>query len=129
MKKKKILLIDDEQDFTNLVTMRLEHYGYEIKVLSTAKDILASVHEFIPDVILLDLLMPGLGGIETCQMLDQDPIGMNVPIIVLSGLDKESDKLKAYQCGVVDYIVKPIDWDALIRSIKKSIDEKSANTP
>jgi DNA-binding response OmpR family regulator len=130
MKKKKILLIDDEQDFTELIKMRLEHYGvYEVRVLSSAKDILTYVHEFAPDIILLDLLMPGLGGIEACQMLNHDPIGMSVPIIILSGLDKKADKLEAYKCGVVDYITKPIDWDALIRSIEKIIKEKSDNSP
>ncbi|MFH1075220.1 MAG: response regulator [Candidatus Firestonebacteria bacterium] len=128
MKKKKILLIDDEQDFTDLMKMRLEHGGaYEVVVLSSAKDILTHVREFVPDVILLDLLMPGLGGIEACQMLDRDPIGMNVPIIVLSGLDKEADKAKAYKCGVVDYIMKPVNWNVLIKSIEKSIKEKSDN--
>src|SRR4030042_1558156 len=126
---KKILLIDDEQDFADLLKMRLEHVGaYEVKVLLSAKDILAHVREFLPDVILLDLLMPGLGGIEVCQMLDRDPIGMNVPIIVLSGLDKEVDKIKAYKCGVVDYIVKPIDWDLLTKSIERSIKGKSDNS-
>lgn len=127
--RKKILLIDDEQDFADLLKMRLEHGGaYEVKVLLSAKDILANVREFLPDIILLDLLMPGLGGIEVCQMLDRDPIGMNVPIIVLSGLDKEVDKIKAYKCGVVDYIVKPINWDLLARSIERSIKGKSDNS-
>jgi DNA-binding response OmpR family regulator len=119
MGKKKVLLIDDEQDFTGLMKIRLEHNGYEVRVLSSAKDILTHVHEFVPHVILLDLLMPGLGGIEACQMLDNDPIGMGVPIIVLTGLDKDADKLKAYKCGIVDYLVKPIDWQVLVKSIEK----------
>ena len=128
MKKKKILLIDDEEDFTNLTKMRLEHFGtYEVKVLLSTKDIIAHVHEFTPDVILLDLIMPGVDGIEVCEMLDQDPVGMNIPIIVLSGLDKEADKLRAYKCGVVDYIIKPINWDALLKSIEQSIKSKSKN--
>lgn len=130
MKKKKILLIDDEEDFTYLMKIRLEHSGaYEVRVLSSAKDILTHVHEFVPDVILLDLLMPGLGGIEACQMLDCDPVGMGVPIIVLSGLGKAADKLKAYKCGVVDYIVKPVDLDMLLKSIEKSIKAKSSSNP
>jgi len=126
--KKKILLVDDERDLTDLMKMRLEYGGeYEVRVLSSAKDILAQVHEFAPDVILLDLLMPELGGIEACLMLDRDQEGMGIPIIVLSGLDKESDKLKAYKCGVVDYITKPINWDVLIKSIEKSIKAKSGD--
>ncbi len=126
--KKKILIIDDETDTVALMKMHLERGdAYEVRALTSAKDIIAQVHEFAPDVILLDLLMPGLGGIEACQMLDCDPIGMGVPIIVISGLIKDADKLKAYKCGVVDYIVKPIDWDVLIKSIEKSIKAKSDN--
>ena len=128
MQKKKILLIDDEQDFSDSLKKCLERYdAYEVRVLLSVKDILVHVHEFVPDVILLDLLMPGLGGIEICQMLDSDPIGMGVPIIVLSGLDKEADKIEAYKCGVVDYIVKPVDLDILIKSIENSIKLKSEN--
>ena len=126
--KKKILIIDDETDTVALMKMHLERGdAYEVRALTSAKDIIAQVHEFAPDVILLDLLMQGLGGIEACQMLDCDPIGMGVPIIVISGLIKDADKLKAYKCGVVDYIVKPIDWDVLIKSIEKSIKAKSDN--
>lgn len=128
MVKKRVLLVDDEKDFVDFIQMRFEHYGiYEVRTLTSTKDILTHVHEFVPDVILLDLLMPGLGGIEVCQMLNSDPIGMHVPIIVLSGLDKEADRLKAYKCGVVDYIIKPVDWNQLIGSIEKSIKAKSDN--
>jgi len=125
MKKKKILLIDDEKDFVYLLKSHLEHSGaYEVKTLLSAKDILTHVHEFVPDVILLDLIMPELGGIEACQMLDRDPIGMSIPIIALSGLDKEVDKIQAYKCGIVDYIEKPVDFEVLVKAIEKSIKAK-----
>lgn len=125
MEKNKILLIDDEEDFTDFIKMRLEHSGdYDVMALSNSKDIIKHVHEFEPDVILLDLLMPGLGGIEICEMLDNDPVGIGVPIIVVSGLNKEADKIKAYKCGIVDYFVKPIDTNALIKSIERAIGSK-----
>lgn len=126
MVKKRIMVIDDEEDFTKMIKMRLESSGsYEVKVLPQVKDILVSVHAFKPDVILLDLLMPVIGGLEVCKMLNNDPIGINIPIIILSALDKDADKMMAYKLGIVDYLEKPIDSGRLISSIEKAIKSKS----
>jgi DNA-binding response OmpR family regulator len=122
MAKSKVLLVDDEENFAVLMKMRLEHDGdYDVKVLTTAKNVIEVVHEFVPDVILLDLLMPGLGGLEACEMLDKDKTGAGIPVIVLSALGSDSDKLKAYKLGVVGYFVKPVKADELIRVIGKAI--------
>jgi len=127
MEKKKILLIDDEADFTSLIKMRLEHDGnYDVRILPDAKDVVKDVHEFEPDIILLDLLIPGIGGFEICEMLNKDPLGIGIPIIVISGLNKDADKLKAYKCGAADYLVKPLDSKALLRSIEKAIKDKQS---
>lgn len=125
MDKKKILLVDDDHAFVEMVKMRLEFHGYETQVLEEAKEILPSVHAFKPDAILLDLLMPGTDGMDVCEMLNNDPMGVDIPIIVLSGLSKMADKAKAYKLGVVDYLVKPIEPADLITSVKKAIDAKS----
>lgn len=130
MVKKKILIIDDEEDFLNLLKLRLEsEASYLVKTLSDSKEVISSVHLFRPDVILLDLLMPGVGGLEICQMLNNDPIGQGVPIIVLTALDKELDKTKALKLGVEGYLVKPVDDQALIAVIEKTIKLKSEDNP
>jgi two-component system alkaline phosphatase synthesis response regulator PhoP len=122
MGKKKIIVIDDEVDFLKIVTLNLEGTGkYEVLALSTAKDIMPQIHEFRPDIIILDILMPGVGGIEVCQMLNNDSIGRNIPIIVLSALEKDEDKKRAYKVGVVDYIVKPVEIKSLIARIEKAL--------
>jgi two-component system alkaline phosphatase synthesis response regulator PhoP len=125
MKKKKILVVDDDESVAGTIKLLLETANcYEVKVLLQAKDILSHVHVFKPDVILLDLLMPDIGGLEVCEMLDKDSIGMGTPIIVVSGLDKDVDKVSAYKLGIVDYLVKPITRDSLIASIEKAIKSK-----
>lgn len=127
MAKKKILIVDDEVDFTAMIKLHLEHLNeYEVRILPEAKGILAEVHTFKPDVIILDLLMPVIGGLEVCRMLNNDPIGINIPVIILSGLDKDADKIKAYKLGIVDYLVKPIDAKDMIFAIEKAIKSKSA---
>ena len=123
--KKKILVVDDDESVAGTVKLLLESTNnYQVKILSQAKDILTHVHAFKPDVILLDLLMPDIGGFEVCEMLDNDAVGMGTPIIVISGLDKDVDKVKAYKLGIVDYLVKPITKNDLVASVEKAIKSK-----
>lgn len=125
MEKRRVMIIDDEEDFLKVIKLNLEGTGkFEVDTLSNAKDMISRVHSFKPEVILLDLLMPGIGGIEACEMLNSDPIGQGVPIIILSALDKETDKVNAYKRGVVDYLTKPIGKDLLISKIEKALDSK-----
>lgn len=122
MKKKKVMVVDDEVDFLTMMKINLGEIGkYEVEVLAGAKDIVREVNRFKPDVILLDLLMPSIGGIEVCQMLNNDDLGRNTPIIILSALEKDKDKLMAYKSGVVDYLTKPIEIQVVIAAIEKAL--------
>ena len=125
IKKKKIMIIDDENDFLEITKLNLEQTSrYEVTTLSNAKDIISQVHISEPDIILLDILMPGIDGLKTCEMLNTDPLGKVTPIIILSALAKSQDKLKAYKLGVVDYITKPVDKENLIFKIEKALQSK-----
>ncbi|MFH1189754.1 MAG: response regulator [Candidatus Omnitrophota bacterium] len=120
---KKILVVDDEESFLMLVKLNLEKTGkYEVSTVSSAKDIVSKVNMFKPDIILLDIIMPGIRGIDACEMLNKDPVGARVPIIILSALDTDYDRLKAYKVGVVDYLAKPVDTAELIRRIEKALE-------
>lgn len=124
--KKKIMIIDDEESFALMLKMRIESSGdYEVTVSPEAKDIISRIHDIRPDVILLDMLMSGISGLDICDMLNHDPIGLTIPIIVVSGLDKPTDKVKAYKFGISDYLVKPVDDVKLIKAIEKAIKLKS----
>ena len=123
---KKILIIDDEKDFIKLLKLNLEAKGgYEVLALLHANDIIEQVHKFLPEIILLDILMPGIKGLEACEMLNQDPVGSEIPIIILSALNKDIDKLKAYKVGAVDYLEKPIEIGYLVEKIEKHLKLKS----
>ncbi|MBU0547198.1 MAG: response regulator [Candidatus Omnitrophica bacterium] len=125
MAKNKILVVDDEVDFIKLLKFNLEETGkYEVLALSNANDIISQVHVFKPDLILLDIIMPGIKGIEVCEMLNNDMIGKGIPIIILSALAKGADKYRAFKVGVVDYMGKPIEIDHLIVKIDKYIQFK-----
>jgi twitching motility two-component system response regulator PilH len=120
----RILIIDDDEIVCYGVKNILGKEGYEVMALLNAKDIIANVKKFKPDIILLDLYMPSIGGIEVCKMLNEDPVLKDIPIIILSALDKRPDKLKAYQQGVVEYLVKPIDREVLLAKIAKFLKYK-----
>ncbi|MCK9572397.1 MAG: response regulator [Candidatus Omnitrophica bacterium] len=125
MAKKNILIVDDEDNFTKLVKLNLEATGnFEVMVLSGPKDLLTSLRHFKPDLILLDLLMPGTGGLEVCDILNDDEFGRKVPVIILSALDKMADKSNAYKKGAVDYLVKPIETEELISRIDRVLQSR-----
>lgn len=124
-RKKKIMVVDDEEGFLKITKLNLEETNkYDVMTLSSAKDIISHVHAFKPDVILLDMLMPTIGGVEVCEMLNDDPVGSKIPIIIVSALDKNEDRLKAYKAGVVDYILKPAGKNELIVKIEKALTYK-----
>ncbi|MBU1062432.1 MAG: response regulator transcription factor [Candidatus Omnitrophica bacterium] len=120
MDKKRVLIVDDEKDLCRILKLNLEDTDkYEVLTLSTPRDILSHVQSFKPDVILLDLLMPELNGIEACEMLNKSPVdGKKIPIIIISALDKDEDKIRAYKKGASDYLVKPVERDELIAKIE-----------
>jgi two-component system alkaline phosphatase synthesis response regulator PhoP len=126
MESKRVMIVDDEENFVKVVKMNLEETGrFEVRALLNAKELIPNLYGFKPDVILLDLIMPGIGGIEACELLNNDPVGQGVPIIILTALEKEMDKVAAYKKGVVDYLVKPIEKDNLIARIDKVLQAKS----
>jgi len=125
MEKKKILVVDDEESFLQMLKLNLEEAGpFEVTGLMNAKEILTTVHSFRPQVILLDLIMPTIGGLEVCEMLNNDPIGKTIPIIIVSALDKDVDKVKAFKLGVVGYLVKPIQTENVVALVNKSLEFK-----
>jgi CheY-like chemotaxis protein len=126
MGKRKVLIIDDEVDFLKITKVNLEKTGnYEIATMSDARDILAIVRSFNPDIILMDILMPKIDGVEVCKILNNDPRGKCIPIITLSALDTDKDRLMMYKLGVVDFIPKPADKETLIAKIEKALQGKA----
>lgn len=126
MSKKKVMIVDDEKDLLELTRLTLESTGkFEVLALSEANDIIQNLHNFKPDIVLLDVRMPGIGGLDACKMLNSDPLGKNIPIIIVSILESDKDKLDAYKVGVVDYAPKSIAKEDLVAKIEKALHYKS----
>ena len=126
MEKRKVMLVDDEMDFLKITKLNLENTGkYEVQTISDARNIISQVKLFNPDVILLDILMPKIDGVEVCKMLNEDP-SSRAAIIIVSALDTDKDKLMMYKLGVVGYLIKPIGIDELISKIEKALQSRDA---
>jgi len=125
MEKRRVMIVDDEEHFLKVTKINLERTDkYDVMTLSNAKDIISQVKIFKPDIILLDILMPKMDGVEVCKLLNKDPEGEKIPIITLSALDTDKDKLMMYKLGVVDFLVKPIEKSDLIAKIEKALQFK-----
>ena len=102
------MIIDDEPADRKLLEEVLHRKGYDVRSFPNGSLALAAVLESPPDLILLDVAMPGLDGYEVCRRLQANPLSASIPIIFLSVLDGTADKVKAFQAGAVDYISKPL---------------------
>lgn len=122
--KKRIFIVDDEEVALTSLRKLLEFSGFEVETVQTAKDVVSKIKVFKADLIILDLLMPGLGGLEICSMLNDDENTRGIPIIVVSGLKSPADLKSAYRLGVINYFTKPYDFNALLEEIRKAISYK-----
>ena len=119
-KKKKILVIDDEGDLLKLEKTRLEVSGYSVITLDSGACVLETAKSEKPDLILLDVVMPGKNGCDVCRELKADPATRGIPVIIFTAHYPEEEYLKvgSGEVGADDYILKPFEAPALLAKIK-----------
>lgn len=117
MKGKKILLIDDEQDILEILSYNLEKEGYQVFTANNGSEGIVKAKEIIPDLILLDVMMPEKDGIETCQEMRQIKELQKTLIVFLSARSEEFSQLAGFDAGANDYIVKIIKPKVLISKV------------
>jgi len=118
IRSKKILIVDDEEEFLALLRRALEERGFEVITATNAVDAGMEIAGSLPSLILMDIKMAGIDGLEACAALRRNPNTRDVSIIVISALSGEADIRKARKIGITDYFVKPIDIEKLIGRIK-----------
>ncbi|MCK5533838.1 response regulator [bacterium] len=121
--KKKILVVDDEFDIVDIVKIFLEGKGYEVVSAYNGEDALKLIQKEKPDLIILDVLMPGIDGFEVCQKLKSEKDTMFIPIIFLTAKDQLADKWKGLFMGAVGYITKPFEEERLLGKIEKIFEQ------
>jgi len=113
----KILLIEDDQSLTELIRYNLTQAGFSVHCESDGEEGLLASEEFLPDLILLDWMLPNLSGIEICRRIRRTKATRNVPIIMLTARAEESDRIRGLDTGADDYVTKPFSPRELIARI------------
>ncbi len=116
---KKILIVDDEQDIVESLKFVLEAEGYECYTAFNGDDGLKSAKEIVPDLILLDIMMPKMNGYKISRLLKFDNKYKDIPIIMLTARSQEEDKLIGEETGANEYITKPFDLDYVVSKVNQ----------
>jgi two-component system alkaline phosphatase synthesis response regulator PhoP len=125
MGRKRILCVDDSDLILLMERLVLAREGYELVTASDGEEALARARENRPDLILLDVLMPRMSGLETCRRLREDMRTRSVPIIMLSTGAAEEEVAAAYHSGCNDYMTKPIDAVLLLAKVRQALGDAS----
>ena len=113
----KILVVDDEPEITEIVETFLTENGFKVRTENEPSKAIEKARGFKPDVILLDIMMPGVDGYDICQALKNDPEFSNVPIIFLTGKDRADDMGRSFKSGGDMFIKKPFSCERLLEIV------------
>jgi two-component system phosphate regulon response regulator PhoB len=136
MAKEHILVVDDEADIRELVEYNLAKEGYKVVCAATGEEALKKARAGVPDLIILDLMLPGVDGLEVCRLLKSDARTQRIPIVMLTAKGEESDIVAGLELGAADYVTKPFSPRVLVARVRamlrrgaaKPADESAAIT-
>ena len=117
--KRTIMVVDDSPDLVEIVRLTLEGKGFNVRCAYSGKELLAALEKEKPDLILLDIMMPGMDGFEVLIRLKWNPATASIPVILLTAKVHHEDVLRGYKLGTDHYIKKPFDNNQLVTSINR----------
>jgi len=120
MNEWKVLLVDDEKEFVTTLSERLHLRGVQSRTAFDGQEALRLIEEDPPQVVVLDMMMPGMGGLEVLQRIRQRH--PDIPVILLTGHSSTQDGMKGMRLGAFDYLVKPLNIGELIEKIRKAME-------
>ena len=118
MDSKKILIVEDEFDILKLIEFNLKKEGFDVIAVSDGESAIKEVRSNKPDLILLDLMLPGISGLDVCHLIQKDEGLSQIPILMLTAKGEESDVVKGLEAGADDYVIKPFSVKVLLARIK-----------
>ncbi len=122
-----LLIVDDEKDISDLIVFNAEQLGYNAVAVATGEDALKKAREEKPDLIVLDIMLPGIDGADVCRILRSDEDTSEIPIVMLTAKGSEEDIVKGLELGADDYVTKPFSPKVLFARIKKILQRKEKN--
>ncbi len=124
MARKKILVIEDDEDILELLTYNLTKDGYQVEGVTSGEEGLSSIRKKFPDLVLLDLMLPGVNGLDFCRQMKSDLETRNIPIVMLTARGEETDIVSGLELGADDYITKPFSTKILLARIRTVLRRK-----
>ncbi|CAO6132184.1 OmpR Response regulators consisting of a CheY-like receiver domain and a winged-helix DNA-binding domain [Candidatus Pelagibacterales bacterium] len=116
-----VLLVEDEKSITTLIKYNLEKEGYKVYCSETGEDALKIIKEKIPDLVILDWMLPDTSGIDICRQIKVDKKLKNIPVLILTAKGEPDDKIKGLEVGADDYVTKPFNNKELLLRVKSLI--------
>jgi two-component system phosphate regulon response regulator PhoB len=123
----KILVVDDEPEAVELLEFNIKQAGFDVLVAADGSEALKKAHAALPSLILLDLMLPEVDGLEVCKMLRRDPATASIPIIMVTAKATEIDRILGLELGADDYITKPFSPRELVLRVKKLLQRERAD--
>ncbi len=117
----RVLIVDDSPTETHVLKGMLEKHGYQVSVAENGEDGIKLAQSETPDVILMDIVMPGVNGFQATRKLSKDPATAAIPIIIISTKDQDTDRIWGMRQGAKDYISKPVTEDELLQKINAAL--------
>ena len=118
MDNKKILIVEDEFDILKLIEFNIKKEGFDVIAVSDGESAIKEVRANKPDLILLDLMLPGISGLDVCHLIQKDTELSQIPILMLTAKGEESDVVRGLEAGADDYVIKPFSVKVLLARIK-----------
>ena len=125
----KILIVDDMPDAIEFIPEWLQHEGYETAMATRGQQALALAEEIRPDLILLDVMMPGMDGIETCRRLRMNPTTADIPVVLVSARSPSEARAEGLLAGATDYIPKPVHFADLLERVRRLLRLEESGPP
>ncbi len=129
MARPRILIIEDERGLTDVLAYNLSREGYEVSVAHDGQEGLRKAQMQLPDMILLDLMLPGMDGLEVCRQLRAGEQTRGVPILMLTAKAEETDQVVGFSMGADDYVTKPFSMKVLMARVGAVLRRKAAIEP
>ncbi len=128
MSNERILVVEDEEDILELVRYNLAREGYKVTCVSSGEEGLRQVKENSPDLLILDLMLPGMNGLDVCREIKADPAIRSMPVLMLTAKSEESDIVAGLETGADDYVTKPFSPKVLVSRVRAVLRRKNGVT-
>lgn len=129
MGRDKVLIVEDERSLTEVLVYNLEREGYEVSVAHDGREGLRKAQTLLPDVLILDLMLPGVSGLDICKDLKSSPKTAAIPILMLTAKSEETDQIVGFAVGADDYVTKPFSTKVLVQRVKALLRRSALHEP